>query len=300
MNLQTSPSPNWSRTTKIIVTLTLLFLVGVMLTRFQYLVGPVVVAFIVAYLLHPISAFLHTKLRIKWRLSVGLVYLFVVLGLIVTGSAIYLFYRYRLQQALKIERLRTRLATDLHDDVGATLSAISMYADALKKQTTEPGMTNLLGKMGEDSREMVRTMSDLVWAINPRNDSGQKLIGRIENLALDLCAAAGVKLSFNNEFFESDEIFGIELRRNIFLIFKEAVNNALKYSGCSELTVTASLKEGRFTLEICDNGCGFDPLAVQQGNGLENMKLRAGELKGELSIQTSYGKGCCISLKCPV
>ncbi len=82
MNLQTSPSPNWSRTTKIIVTLTLLFLVGVMLTRFQYLVGPVVVAFIVAYLLHPISAFLHTKLRIKWRLSVGLVYLFVVLGLI--------------------------------------------------------------------------------------------------------------------------------------------------------------------------------------------------------------------------
>lgn len=225
---------------------------------------------------------------------------FVVLGLIVTGSAIYLFYRYRLQQALKIERLRTRLATDLHDDVGATLSAISMYADALKKQTTEPGMTNLLGKMGEDSREMVRTMSDLVWAINPRNDSGQKLIGRIENLALDLCAAAGVKLSFNNELFESDEIFGIELRRNIFLIFKEAVNNALKYSGCSELTVTASVKEGRFTLEICDNGCGFDPLAVQQGNGLENMKLRAGELKGELSIQTSYGKGCCISLKCPV
>jgi len=82
MNLHASPSPSWSRTTKILVTLTLLFLLGVMLTRFQYLVGPVVVAFIVAYLLHPISAFLHTKLRIKWRLSVGLVYLIVVLGLI--------------------------------------------------------------------------------------------------------------------------------------------------------------------------------------------------------------------------
>ncbi len=82
MNLQANPSPNWSRTTKIIVALSLLFLLAVMLVRFQYLVGPVVVAFIVAYLLHPISSFIHTRLRLKWRLSVGLVYLVVVLGLI--------------------------------------------------------------------------------------------------------------------------------------------------------------------------------------------------------------------------
>ena len=215
-------------------------------------------------------------------------------------AAVFLIYRNRFRQALKMERLRTRLATDLHDDVGATLSAISMYADALKKQVSQPQVSGLLGKIGEECRQTVRTMSDIVWAINPRNDSGMQLVQRMENLATDLCASAGIALVFTQKNAHVGHFPGIEVRRNIYLIFKEALNNALKYANCSTIRIEVEQKRNGFSLALCDDGTGFDPGAVLQGNGLGNMKERAKEVGGTLTIQAATGKGCTVQLWCPV
>jgi two-component sensor histidine kinase len=223
---------------------------------------------------------------------------FILMAVFLLAISLVSFYRYRLMQALKVERLRTRLATDLHDDVGATLSAISMYSDALKKQVEKPQLVNLLEKMGEDSREMVRTMSDLVWAINPKNDGGDKLIQRMENYATDLCASKDVTLHFESDPNLPAHTFGIETRRNIFLIFKEALTNALKYAGGSQLQVKIGTEGNHFFLCIADNGKGFDAATISYGNGLKNMQTRAAEINGKLTIETSPENGCTIILRC--
>lgn len=226
---------------------------------------------------------------------------FIALSALLAGAGILALYRYRLAQALNVERLRTRLATDLHDDVGATLSAISMYSESLKKQVNQPQLAKLLGKIGDDSREMVRAMGDLVWAINPGNDGGEKLLQRMENYATDLCAVKEITLHFKSDPKINTQSVGIETRRNIFLVYKEAINNALKYSGCTLLKIQIFLEAGKFVLVVEDNGSGFDVSTHQQGNGLSNMQTRAVEIGGRLSINSSSEKGgSSIILKCPL
>lgn len=226
---------------------------------------------------------------------------FIALIVVAGGMAIFLFYRYRLSQYLRVERLRMRLATDLHDDIGATLSAISMYTEALSKQVDQPHVAKLLGKIGDDSREMVRAMSDLVWAINPGNDGGEKLHQRMANYAIDLCAAKGVRLNLQQDEKINTQTIGVETRQNVYLIFKEAINNALKYSGCTEINLRTALDGNHLRLVIADNGSGFDENAIGNGNGLINMQHRATNIGGHLTITGNPGKGGCrVELQCPL
>lgn len=211
----------------------------------------------------------------------------------------YLLYRYRLRKAVELEKIRTRIATDLHDDIGATLSSISMYSDAVKKQVKDsmPHLEPVLNKMGENSREMVAGMSDIVWAINPANDAGEKLIQRIENYATDMCAVKNIKLHFlANEKLKSLRL-PLEQRKNVYLIFKEAINNAVKYSAAKNIFVAISQSDKELILMVKDDGCGFDDATVKKGNGLQNMQLRANEIKASLKISSAKDKGTLIEVK---
>ena len=224
---------------------------------------------------------------------------FIVLSFIIIISIAYLFYRYHLHKAIELEKIRTRIATDLHDDIGATLSSISMYSDALKLQVKDnmPQLESVLTKMGESSREMVTGMSDIVWAINPDNDSGEKLLNRMENYVTDMCAVKNIKL-----FFKADEKLKqirlpLEKRKNIYLVFKEAVNNAVKYSMADHLWVTVNIG-AEFSLLIKDDGAGFTMTDVKKGNGLKNFKTRADEIKGKIQINSMPGAGTSVKLIC--
>ncbi len=218
------------------------------------------------------------------------------------GLAIFAFYRYRLQAALKMERLRTNIATDLHDDIGATLSSISMYSEAVKNQVKDqlPHLEPVLDKMGENSRDMVNSMSDIVWAINPNNDDGKKLAQRIESHARDMCAIKNVVLHFTGDDDMSDIKLPLEFRKNIYLIFKEALNNALKYSQASEINISISRDRHRMHLQIDDNGIGFNTNNHTGGNGLKNMEQRAREIRSTLQLVSEPGKGTKLELFCPV
>jgi len=227
---------------------------------------------------------------------------FIALMFLVVAGAIYAIYRFRLRKALEMERLRTRIATDLHDDIGATLSSISMYSQAIKQQLKEnnPQLENVLDKMGDNSRDMVNSISDIVWAINPDNDDGEKLVQRMENYAIDICATKNIMLHFDRDEKISSAVLPLEYRKNIYLIFKEAVNNAVKYADARNIRVALNLQNRQLSLVVKDDGKGFDETTVKKGNGLKNLCIRTAEIKGTINIDATEGKGTTIFLKCSI
>lgn len=220
-------------------------------------------------------------------------------ALTIAGVA-YWFYRYRLMQAIKMERLRTRIATDLHDDIGATLSSISMYSEAVKNQVKEklPQLESVLEKMGENSRNMVSSMNDIVWAVNPGNDQGEKIFERMEAYARDACAIKDIKLHFNSDPEWNQHSFALEYRKNIYLVFKEALNNALKYSEGNNIWVMVDRKGSHLHLLIRDDGKGFDVANGYKGNGLKNMQARANEIAGVVKVTSVMKEGTTVFLDC--
>lgn len=228
---------------------------------------------------------------------------FFILCILVIAAILYVIYRYRIRQLLREERLRSMIATDLHDDIGATLSSISIYSETIKQQTLThlPHLSPMLDKMGETSREMVGNMSDIVWAINPKNDSFEKMVGRMQNLAAELCAAKNIELHFTAD----EKLTGLQLnmvkRRNIYLIFKEALNNALKYASGKNLEIHLDREGPQLVLSVKDDGTGFNEAQVAEhkpgGNGLKNMRQRAREIGGNLVIESAQDKGTRVVLR---
>jgi ligand-binding sensor domain-containing protein/two-component sensor histidine kinase len=225
---------------------------------------------------------------------------FISLAILLITTIMFLFYRYRLQKALEMEKLRTRIATDLHDDIGATLSSISMYSDAVKNEIKGklPHLEPVLNKMGENSRDMVNSISDIVWAINPENDEGSKLLQRMENHARDICAVKNVRLQFEAGEKMTSIQLPLEHRKNIYLIFKESLNNALKYAGATIINIAIDSKGNKIQMLVQDDGKGFDPSTVKNGNGLKNLYARAAEIGGEIKITAAENKGTTIILTC--
>ncbi|MEP6675069.1 MAG: two-component regulator propeller domain-containing protein [Ferruginibacter sp.] len=227
---------------------------------------------------------------------------FIALMILISTFTLFMIYRYRLKKALEMERLRTRIATDLHDDIGATLSSISMYSQSIKQQLKEknPQLENVLDKMGENSRDMVTSISDIVWAINPDNDDGKKLLQRMENYAADICAVKNVTLHFEADEKIGSMLLPLEHRKNIYLIFKEAVNNAVKYAEAKNIIVKIKLQNKELTLMIRDDGKGFNETTVNKGNGLKNLQTRSNEIKGNTTIDSEEGKGTTVYLQCSI
>ena len=163
---------------------------------------------------------------------------------------IYAIYRYRINELLKRQAIRNKIAQDLHDNMGSTLSSISVYSQVAKIQHAKGNkqvLEDVLGKIASTSSEMISEMNDIVWAINPRNDSMEKILQRMDSFAKPLLAAKNIQFSFSYE----PEVLSVNLemqkRKNFYLIFKESINNALKYSGATMLNVTVSVKGSSIT-----------------------------------------------------
>lgn len=224
---------------------------------------------------------------------------FIVLMIVAVFLISYSIYKYRINQLLKINSIRNKIAGDLHDDIGSTLSSISMYSEIINNQLKEkaPESSNLLQKISENSKEMIGNMSDIVWAIKPSNDSFRNIEDRMFNFATELCNAKEIELQMapNNEL-EHLKI-PMEQRRDLYLVFKEAVNNAVKYAACTILSIRFEKLSNQIQMQIKDNGKGFDLNKIQTGNGLGNMKRRA-EMHGwVLEIISDEGKGTEVRLR---
>lgn len=233
---------------------------------------------------------------------------FLLVAVLIAGM-IYAVYRYRINELLKRQAIRNKIAQDLHDNVGSTLSSISVYsqvAKIYKEKNRQEDLQNTLEKISSTSGEMISEMNDIVWAINPRNDNMDTILQRMESYAKPLLNAQGIQYKFEYDANLVWQNLQMESRKNFYLIFKEAVNNAVKYSACKHLFVKVEKKQHHITLTVKDDGKGFDPAEAavkanssMSGNGLRNMQMRAKEMKGNVLISSKPGEGTTIELRFP-
>ena len=221
------------------------------------------------------------------------------------GLAGWVAYRLRVGQLLALERMRHRIARDLHDDMGSTLSSISILSTLAHQHQVgrRPAqVTDLLTQIGDSSRRMLDAMDDIVWAINPAHDGLADVTARMRAFAAALLEACGIDLTFEVDPAVTALRLPMERRREFFLLFKEAVTNLAKYAHGTHARIALTYAAGQLSLLVADDGVGFDLAAPAQGsgNGLLNMHARAAALHGHLTLTSAPGQGTTVQLRVPV
>lgn len=197
------------------------------------------------------------------------------------------------------EEERNRIARELHDDLGGSLSGIVMHTHFMVEQVEGNNAQEVrksINKIHSAASEMITRLNDIVWLINPKYDTLEKLVQRIEEFAIDITKAKGMEVRINTPIVIESVALDMQARKNIYLICKEAINNAIKYSNASELILTISRSGEDLTMRIEDNGKGFDKDLTKKGNGLLNMKERAKDIGAVYSLNTMSSKGTRIQL----
>jgi signal transduction histidine kinase len=225
--------------------------------------------------------------------------LVIMVLMIVTG----LYYRNSLKQKLKLASMREKISQNLHDDIGASISSLHIYGaiaqDALQKQPEK--VSDLLSKITEQSKVLMENMNDMVWSMKSDDEEVMPLSTRIKNFGSELLTVKDIHCHYeiDEEAFKFFKVY--EERKNILLFIKEAMNNIAKYSGATNATIVFKRSEGRKVfLKIEDNGIGFEPATVKNGNGLKNLKARIEELKGVFSINTAPREGVRLTAIIPI
>ncbi|MGI8601117.1 MAG: sensor histidine kinase, partial [Chitinophagaceae bacterium] len=228
---------------------------------------------------------------------------FLVILLFVTGLIIYLIQIFRLQQKMKLQKLRLHIARDLHDDVGSALGSINLLSQTagrkLKKPSTPEEISGTLEKIGFSAQTTLEAMDDIIWAINPEKDTWQDLLIRMKEFAFPLTEAKEIFLDLNSDAGDYNKL-PVFLRRNVFLIFKEVITNSVKHANSSKIQVDIKVQNDRFFMMIKDDGKGFDINNKNNRNGIHNLHNRAALVKGKLEIISSSGKGTTIKFYCPL
>ncbi len=205
------------------------------------------------------------------------------------GFLLWLAFQYRLNYLLKLERLRTKIASDLHDEVGSLLTQISVNADSLSYTRDEDKRKEKSSFIRAKSSEVINMMSDVIWSIDSRNDNLDSLIDRIHNFAQNFLDQKNISLNFSTNIKNLQKPLKIDFRQNVMLIAKEAINNAVKYSNCSQIDVFINYNNDLFEMTISDNGKGFDLENVNKGNGLKNMKMRSDAIGAKIEFNNDNG-----------
>jgi signal transduction histidine kinase/streptogramin lyase len=226
---------------------------------------------------------------------------FIASAVLVSAIVLYGFHRYRISRYLELERIRTRIATDLHDDIGSSLSQVTVLSEvAGQRARASMDPSEPLALIADLSRDVLDSVSDIVWAINPGRDRLSDLTLRMRRFAGDAASAANMEMDFRAEGDRGDLKLGPDLRREVYLIFKESINNLMRHSGCTNAQVTMKNFDRSLELTISDNGKGFDPDQASDGNGLASMRQRAARLGGTLEIISSPNRGTIVRLLVPI
>jgi two-component system, NarL family, sensor histidine kinase UhpB len=207
----------------------------------------------------------------------------------------FMFYRYRMEHIKRTDKLRKRLSQDLHDDIGSTLSSINIYAELAKNETGKP---HYLEAIKGHTQSVLGSLDDLVWSLQPKNDSLGNLTDRMKLFAVPLLEAKGIEANFANSI-NSDASISFEQRTHIYLAFKEMVNNVAKHSNASRCTMNCISDGKNYVVTVSDNGTGFtENAATNRRNGLSNLRSRAAQCHGKLNIDSIPGNGSTLSFYC--
>jgi ligand-binding sensor domain-containing protein/two-component sensor histidine kinase len=222
---------------------------------------------------------------------------FIALITCMVAASFYFIRIYRLKQKLKVEKLRVNIARDLHDDIGSALGSINLLSEnATRRLANTKSVEEVAGvfqKIGYSAQSMLDSMDDIIWTINPEKDSLEDLLIRMREFAIPLLEAKNI--TFSMDMNAADGVKpSMEIKRNIYLVFKESIFNIVRHSGSSHVDVKAQFTQRSFDLSIADNGKGFNINTLNGRNGLKNMRKRADLSGATLQIDSAPGVGTTI------
>ena len=222
---------------------------------------------------------------------------FILLCVLLVGGSIYSFYAYRLNKLLELERTRSRIAMDLHDDIGSSLTRISVLSEVARRQTDgeQEKRAETLGRIGESARELIDTLGDIVWSVDPKHDDLQNVVRRIAQFGQDVCN--GKEITFETDIrstFDQTKL-SIDQRRDVYLLFKEALNNVVRHANASKVRFFIREEDGKALLSLIDDGIGLND-HQGAGHGMSSMKERAQRAGGTLTMGNHDGQGTTTTL----
>jgi signal transduction histidine kinase len=229
--------------------------------------------------------------ELKLQRTLLLVAALIILIILITIA--FLSNRNTLKQRNKELELRNRIAADLHDDVGSSLSSIRLLSEMVRSSENVPSA--IIEKISQNIRETMESMSDIVWMVKPEKD-GSSLDDRIQKYIYELSSSSNIAFEFTATNMGQVN-FSMLHKRNIYFICKEAVNNALKYAHPNNISVDMNYLGGAFLMIIKDDGKGFDRQKIKPGNGIENMENRARDIGASLDLTSSDREGCKVVLR---
>jgi ligand-binding sensor domain-containing protein/signal transduction histidine kinase len=221
---------------------------------------------------------------------------------VAAGLLFWGWYQARVSRLKAIERLRVQIAADLHDDVGSRLTKVAMLTELVERQTPDQHENKpQIQKIAGTTREVIQAMDEIVWTINPNNDTLDNLANYIFQYTQEYFQNTGVRCRFHLPVRLPDLPLSTEERHNLFMAFKEALNNILKHAEATEVRVELAIEGEKLQISIVDNGCGFiQNGSPTSGNGLNNMKRRLGRIGGRLKLESQPGSGTKIEMEAPL
>jgi len=227
-----------------------------------------------------------------------------ILLLLLIGFLVINRYRilHRTRNLIEMEKMRNSIARDLHDDIGSTLTSINILSKVSLREHTngDSPMSVNMQKIKDRTAEIMESMGDIVWTINPQNDSIEQMIVRMKEFTAEILEPLNINYTFKEGGDFSVMKLDIGKRKDFYLLFKEAVNNAAKYSRCNNLVIELQQEQHLLRLNIRDDGTGFNEGEVRNGNGLRNMRGRAASMAAGIQIDTAKGRGTHIAVLVPI
>jgi signal transduction histidine kinase len=224
-------------------------------------------------------------------------------ALLVLGG-VTLAWRARRRRRRDLERVRSRIAADLHDELGLSLSRIAVLSEVARRKA-DAGLDTggaEMREVGDEARDLIDATSDMAWALDPRSDDLPSLLARLRRMMADVFDGTGLAWSFAGPDTTAALALGAEQRRHLYLILKEAVHNAARHARANRVEVRVGLERGMVTAEVSDDGVGFDPggADAESGHGMTSMRRRAEELGGTLEVITGHGSGTLVRVVAPL
>jgi ligand-binding sensor domain-containing protein/anti-sigma regulatory factor (Ser/Thr protein kinase) len=225
---------------------------------------------------------------------------FYILCIVVIALFFYSLYRYRISHLLRVQKVRNSIATDLHDEIGSTLTNISVLSELSDKTLDQPEkLRHYLQRITEEANASGQALDDIIWSVNTTNDTLSEMMTRMRRFASELFDHTDTQYHFTLEEGSADKKLDMEQRRDIYLVYKEALNNIYKHASAKNVFIRLAWINHLLEMEIKDDGQGFDPKHSTHRNGLKNMKSRIDKWKGTVTIESAQYKGTMILVKLP-
>jgi PAS domain S-box-containing protein len=206
------------------------------------------------------------------------------------------------EERLQLEILRTRIASDIHDDIGSTLSSIAIFADLLVRElgTASLRARELADRVAQDLHRVQDSLHEIVWTLNPENDSLENIAIRIHEHVIERLEPTGIAISIDAPDTITRAHLPMAARRHFYLIFKEVINNLIRHADCRNASIRIGIHDNILMLSVRDDGRGFDANDPVSGNGIRNMNRRAAAIGGTLKVESTPGAGTLVTLSVPV